>query len=86
MAHRKGSGMIQPNMATMLGFITTDAALRADAPKSAVRRRAGELHMVSIDGTLHQRHGGRPRQRLAATPSSIRKARITLRSALRCTK
>jgi glutamate N-acetyltransferase/amino-acid N-acetyltransferase len=47
----KGSGMIQPNMATMLGFITTDAAispamlqkaLSADIPDS--------FNMVSVDG------------------------------------
>ena len=47
----KGSGMIQPNMATMLGFLTTDAqitpamlqkALSADIPDS--------FNMVSVDG------------------------------------
>ena len=39
-AQAKGAGMICPNMATMLAFITTDAAvdageLRRDAPWSA---------------------------------------------------
>ncbi len=30
-AHVKGSGMIHPNMATMLGFITTDANVEQEA-------------------------------------------------------
>jgi len=33
----KGSGMISPNMATMLAYITTDAALSADALAQALR-------------------------------------------------
>ncbi len=34
----KGAGMIKPNMATMLGFIATDAAIDADAAAAAARR------------------------------------------------
>ena len=47
----KGAGMIHPNMATMLAFITTDAA--ADQPLlDAALRHATDLsfHMISIDG------------------------------------
>ena len=35
----KGSGMIEPMMATMLGFVTTDAACRARTCCSARSRR-----------------------------------------------
>ena len=47
----KGSGMIHPNMATMLVFITTDAAICADMLQKAL---SGDIqntfNMVSIDG------------------------------------
>ena len=47
----KGSGMIHPNMATMLVFITTDAAISSEmlgkALSSDVR---GSFNMVSVDG------------------------------------
>ena len=33
----KGSGMIHPNMATMLGFITTDANIDQEASSSIKR-------------------------------------------------
>ena len=34
----KGSGMIEPNMATMLGFITTDANIESDvSARSTIR-------------------------------------------------
>ena len=47
----KGSGMIHPNMATMLCFLTTDAADRAGrAAGSAVRRGQDTFNMLSIDG------------------------------------
>ena len=32
----KGSGMIEPNMATMLGFITTDANIESDELQKAL--------------------------------------------------
>ena len=32
----KGSGMIEPNMATMLGFITTDANIESDVLQKAL--------------------------------------------------
>ena len=47
----KGSGMIHPNMATMLCFVTTDAAISAEMIKKAVKAAADDtFNMVSIDG------------------------------------
>ena len=47
----KGSGMIHPNMATMLVFITTDAAIAPDMLHKALKNDiAGTFNMVSIDG------------------------------------
>lgn len=47
----KGSGMIHPNMATMLCFVTTDAAISADMLKIAVKAVADKsFNMVSVDG------------------------------------
>lgn len=47
----KGSGMIHPNMATMLSFITTDAAIAPDVLKRAVKAVADEsFNMVVVDG------------------------------------
>ena len=47
----KGSGMIHPNMATMLCFITTDCAISADMIKKAVKTAADKtFNMISIDG------------------------------------
>ena len=47
----KGSGMIQPNMATMLGFLTTDAAI---SPAMLQRALSADIpdsfNMVSVDG------------------------------------
>ncbi|MDA8234262.1 MAG: bifunctional glutamate N-acetyltransferase/amino-acid acetyltransferase ArgJ [Clostridia bacterium] len=50
-AMAKGSGMIHPNMATMLGFITTDAAISSDLLYSALRETTEKsFNMVSVDG------------------------------------
>ncbi len=47
----KGSGMIAPNMATMLCFITTDAAIDGAMLKSALAEVADDtFNMVSVDG------------------------------------
>lgn len=47
----KGSGMIHPNMATMLCFVTTDAAISAAMIQKAVKTAADEtFNMISIDG------------------------------------
>ena len=47
----KGSGMIHPNMATMLVFITTDAAISSQMLQKALRTDvAGTFNMTSVDG------------------------------------
>ena len=47
----KGSGMIHPNMATMLGFLTTDAAVSPEMLQCAVKEAADvSFNMVSVDG------------------------------------
>lgn len=47
----KGAGMIHPNMATMLGFVATDAAL-AQADLDALLRRAvaRSFNLITVDG------------------------------------
>lgn len=50
-AMAKGSGMIHPNMATMLGFLTTDANISADMLKVALKLAVDDsFNMVSVDG------------------------------------
>ena len=47
----KGSGMIHPNMATLLAFLTTDASVGADLLDRTLRQVVDEtLNLVSIDG------------------------------------
>lgn len=47
----KGSGMIHPNMATMLVFITTDAAISSEMLQKALSTDIAEtFNMVSVDG------------------------------------
>lgn len=47
----KGSGMIHPNMATMLVFLTTDAAIRPNLLKSALKEVTNDtFNMISVDG------------------------------------
>ena len=47
----KGSGMIHPNMATMLVFITTDCAIAPDMLKKALSHDiTNTFNMLSIDG------------------------------------
>jgi glutamate N-acetyltransferase/amino-acid N-acetyltransferase len=47
----KGSGMIHPNMATMLACITTDAAITPDVLDSMLRYVADRsFHCISVDG------------------------------------
>lgn len=46
----KGSGMIHPNMATLLCFLTTDAGVDVDFLRKALREAVDiSFHMVSID-------------------------------------
>ena len=47
----KGAGMIRPNMATMLGFIATDAAIAPELVQQLVREAADEsFNRITIDG------------------------------------
>ncbi len=47
----KGSGMIHPNMATMLAFITTDAAISSHCLKQMLRDSTdSSYNMISVDG------------------------------------
>lgn len=46
----KGAGMIHPDLATMLCFLTTDAAVDQNFLQSALKKAAGDsLNMVSVD-------------------------------------
>ncbi|MDO4531082.1 MAG: bifunctional glutamate N-acetyltransferase/amino-acid acetyltransferase ArgJ [Bacillota bacterium] len=50
-AMAKGSGMIHPNMATMLGFLTTDAAITSEMLSKALKLAVDDtFNMVSVDG------------------------------------
>ena len=47
----KGSGMIHPNMATMLGYLTTDASITRNALQRALTLAANEsFNCISVDG------------------------------------
>lgn len=47
----KGSGMIHPNMATMLGFITTDAAIEAEHLQEALSEVTDvTFNQITVDG------------------------------------
>ncbi|MCE7914199.1 MAG: bifunctional glutamate N-acetyltransferase/amino-acid acetyltransferase ArgJ [Nitrosomonas sp. PRO4] len=47
----KGSGMIRPNMATMLGYVATDADIAPDLLQSMVRHAADHsFNRITVDG------------------------------------
>lgn len=47
----KGSGMIHPNMCTMLSYITTDAAIEKEALQKALSEDVKDTYnMISVDG------------------------------------
>jgi glutamate N-acetyltransferase/amino-acid N-acetyltransferase len=47
----KGSGMIQPRMATTLGFVMTDAVIAPDALRIALKRASEKtFNRISVDG------------------------------------
>jgi glutamate N-acetyltransferase / amino-acid N-acetyltransferase len=49
----KGAGMIQPGMATMLGFITTDAAIEPSALKRALKIAVQQsFNRITVDGDM----------------------------------
>lgn len=64
----KGSGMIHPNMCTMLSFVTTDMNISKELLQEALREDVKDTYnMVSVDGDtstnvpacfLAKRHGG----------------------------
>ena len=52
-AMAKGSGMIQPNMATMLTFITTDLAIKQELLQEALSNITEvTFNMISVDGDM----------------------------------
>ena len=49
----KGSGMVAPNMATMLGFITTDAAISLKMLKEALKTaNDSSFNAITVDGCM----------------------------------
>ncbi len=49
----KGAGMIQPDMATMLCFITTDCAIQYPALKAALKEAVvNSFNMITVDGCM----------------------------------
>jgi glutamate N-acetyltransferase / amino-acid N-acetyltransferase len=49
----KGSGMIAPNMATMLGFLTTDAAIDGDLLEETFQRaNQRSFNRITVDGDM----------------------------------
>jgi glutamate N-acetyltransferase/amino-acid N-acetyltransferase len=49
----KGAGMIHPDMATMLCFLTTDAPVRREFLDAALRQAVGvSFNMITIDGDI----------------------------------
>jgi len=49
----KGSGMVEPNMATMLGFITTDIAISPKMLKLALKRATERsFNSITVDGCM----------------------------------
>lgn len=49
----KGSGMIHPNMATMLGFLTTDAAISTDHLAIALKKVTNTtFNQITVDGDV----------------------------------
>lgn len=50
-AMSKGSGMVHPNMATMLGFLTTDLNITGELLQKALSESVDETYnMISVDG------------------------------------
>ncbi len=76
-AMAKGSGMIHPNMATMLAFITTDAAITRECLQQALRdATAISFNMISVDGDTSTNDmavimaNGRAGNEIIASPAS----------------
>jgi len=85
----KGSGMIHPNMATLLGFITTDAAIEAPVLKKALAIAVDKsFHCITVDGDCstndmmlvmaNGRAGNRPIKQLAGDGLKFQEALNTV--------
>ncbi|MHB8780990.1 MAG: bifunctional glutamate N-acetyltransferase/amino-acid acetyltransferase ArgJ [Candidatus Geothermincolia bacterium] len=49
----KGAGMIRPDMATMLAFVTTDASIDAQTLRQCLRRATSvSFNMINVDGCM----------------------------------
>ena len=83
----KGSGMIHPNLATMLCFLTTDAAVSADFLDGVLRETVDDtFNMLSVDGVnstndtvlimANGRAGGKPLAGDSRHPISGKRHRI----------
>ena len=49
----KGAGMVHPNMATMLGFVVTDARIDKDVLKNSLRESCDEsFNSITVDGDM----------------------------------
>ncbi len=82
----KGSGMIHPNMATMLSFIVTDAALPAPVLKKAlIASTEQSFHSITVDGetstndmVLCMANGAAGNKRIAAGSKELKKFQACL--------
>ncbi len=82
----KGSGMIHPNMATMLGFIVTDALVAAPLLKKALRDSVDRsFNAITIDGetstndmVLCMANGAAGNRKLAAGSKDLKKFQACL--------
>lgn len=74
----KGSGMIAPNMATMLAFVATDFPLSREALQSALAEAAdGTFNMISVDGDMSTNdavYAFAPPGKAAAAPEPVVRA------------
>lgn len=82
----KGSGMIHPNMCTMLAFVTTDANISKEMLQKCVSADVKDtFNMISVDGdtstndtllVLANGHGGRTRRLRKRTRITRRSQRL----------
>ena len=78
----KGSGMIHPDMCTMLGYVTTDAAVEASVLQQAVSAIVDEtFNMISVDGDTSTNESLQTARR--ETPGSLRQREKPMRRSLR---
>jgi glutamate N-acetyltransferase/amino-acid N-acetyltransferase len=87
----KGAGMIQPNMATMLAFLATDAAISPALLSRALRGAvAGTFNVITVDGDTSTNdtvailaNGASGARRIASEGADFRKFHAALESACR---